>query len=122
MKFFTRPVDKSQKNTISKDLEILKNNVLKAADKETPLLKCLESNRTESRLITYSFSKKSRSKKMLINYELAGRNGKEGLLGMLNGKKVASGCIIIPADKEEELEIFLNRHELEYSTQKIMLL
>ncbi len=106
-----------QTASISNELDVLKKSILKG-EGAAPY----GDEEKECFLITYSFSKKSRSKKMLINYELAGRNGKEGLLGMLNGKKVTSGCIIIPADKQEEIEIFLNRHELEYSVQKIMLL
>lgn len=72
-------------------------------------------------LITYSFLGKPRSKKMLINYELVGRNGKDGLLQKLGGKRLVSGCIIVPEENEGKIECFLSAHEVAHSKQKVIL-
>ncbi|VVB60922.1 Uncharacterised protein [uncultured archaeon] len=108
--------------SLSKELDILRKSILK----DTPQkIKCIEDKEPineESVLVTYSLPGKSRSKKMLFNYELVGRNGNDGLLQRLGGKKVTSGCAIVPADKEEEIDIFLKRHEVEFSKQRILLL
>ena len=110
-----------RKVPISKELEALKKNILKDNGEKIHLDDGTAELR-KSVLVTYSLSKKDRSKKMLFNYELIGRNGKDGLLQILNGKKVASGCVIIPSDKEVELEIFLNRHEIAFSKVNVALL
>lgn len=73
-------------------------------------------------LITYSLLGKPRSKKMLLNYGLVGRDGKEGLLQKLGGKRLVPGCIIIPEENESEMEGFLSAHEVAYSKQRIILI
>lgn len=94
---------------------ILTNDTLETEAEDIPEQK-------ESILVTYTLTKKSRSKKMLFNYELIGRNGKDGFLQILGGEKVTSGCVIIPSDKEEALLDFFNRHEIEFSKRSITLL
>lgn len=133
-----------KKTAISEELAILKNNILK----DTPPKNCdnsansvlshsNETNETEpenedvfapgmrqmqeSVLVTYSLTGKSRSKKMLFNYALIGRNGKDGVLQKMSGKKVASGCVIIPASREAEISEFLKKHEVGFEKLRITL-
>lgn len=73
-------------------------------------------------LITYSLLGKPRSKKMLINYGLVGRNGKKGLLQKLGGKRLVPGCIMVPEENESVIEGFLSAHEVAYSKQRIILI
>jgi len=122
-----------QKIPISEELEALKKEINKVnstlQDSEIDGVLINDAPETEiediaeqkeSLLVTYTLTKKSRSKKMLFNYELIGRNGKDGFLQILGGEKVTSGCVIIPADKEEALLDFFNRHEIDYSKKRIL--
>ncbi len=129
MAFFSRAekpqseLKQDQKDLFSGELAILKESVLKnepgkvensAEDMEERIQK-------ECVLITYALPGKTRSQKMLFNYELVGRNGKHGLLQRLGGKKVISGCLIVPAQNTGELETFLKKHGIEFSKIRILL-
>lgn len=125
-----------QKTSISLELEALKKEIDKVneicsgltsdsdstneLEEETKIKDTLK--QSVSILVTYSLLKKSRSKKMLFNYELIGRNGKNGLLQTLNGEKVTSGCFIVPADKEDAINEFLKKHGIEFSKRMIKLI
>lgn len=123
------------KTSISLELEALKKEINKVTESCSGLnTGCNLTSESEdetieetpkqniSILVTYSLLKKSRSKKMLFNYELIGRNGKDGLLQTLNGEKVTSGCFIVPADKENDINDFLKKHDIEFSKRMITLI
>ncbi|MBU4245799.1 hypothetical protein L6303_07850 [archaeon] len=126
----------SQKTSISLELEALKKEITKVTENRGGLdIDCDLTNESEDKreikdtsnnnvsiLITYSLLKKNRSKKMLFNYELIGRNGKDGLLQTLNGEKVTSGCFIAPKDKENSIDEFLKKHDIEFSKRNITLI
>ena len=123
------------KTSLSPELEALKKEITKATENcssfnticdlndEPDETKIEETSKQNVNiLVTYSLLKKNRSKKMLFNYELIGRNGKNGLLQTLNGEKVTSGCFIVPADKESTINEFLKKHDIEFSKRMITLI
>ena len=123
------------KTSISLELEALKKEINKVTESCSSLnTGCNLTSESEdetieetpkqnvSILVTYSLLKKNRSKKMLFNYELIGRNGKNGLLQAINGEKVTSGCFIVPADKEGTINEFLKKHDIEFSKRLITLI
>lgn len=125
-------MDISQKTSISLELEALKKEITKATEKfsdsnsgsdfdDAPEAEEIP-KQNASILVTYSLLKKSRSRKMLFNYELIGRNGKDGLLQALKGEKITPGCFIVPADKENEINEFLKKHDIDFSKRMITLI
>lgn len=66
-------------------------------------------------MFLYSVSEFKNSKKVLFHYSLNGRNGKDGILKKLGGKRLSEGSIIIPIKNADFFKEFLESHKIKYS-------
>lgn len=66
-------------------------------------------------MFLYSLSEFSNSPKVLFHYALNGRNGKEGILKKLSGKKLSDSSIVIPIENSDFFKEFLDSHKIKYS-------
>jgi hypothetical protein len=72
--------------------------------------------------IFYDLTKLDQSKKMLFNYALLGRRGKEGLLQTLGGGRLTKSAIFVPSVHEKDAEDFINKWKVEYFKKKVFIL
>jgi len=72
-------------------------------------------------LFKYAFKDWNKLKKTKFYYALNGREGKDGILQMLNCIKLSDGLILSPLDKIEPVKEFLQSWEIEYIYMPIII-
>ncbi len=72
--------------------------------------------------IFYDLTKLPQSRKMLFNYALLGRRGKEGLLQALGGGRLTKSAIFVPSSKEKSAESFIKKWNVEYVKKRVFVL
>lgn len=72
-------------------------------------------------LFKYSFKSWNNLKKTKFYHALNGRDGKTGVLQMLNCIKLSDGLILSPLDKIEQMKEFLESWQIEYIYIPVML-
>lgn len=72
--------------------------------------------------IFYDLTKLQQSRKMLFNYALLGRRGREGLLQTLGGGRLTKSAIFVPSSKEKEAENFIKKWNVEYMEKRVFVL
>jgi hypothetical protein len=72
--------------------------------------------------IFYDLTKLDQSKKMLFNYALLGRRGKEGLLQTIGGGRLTKSAIFVPFIHEREAEDFIKKWNVEYLKKRVFVL
>ena len=72
--------------------------------------------------IFYDLTKLQQSRKMLFNYALLGRRGKDGLLQTLGGGRLTKSAIFVPSGNEKEAENFIKKWNVEYLKKKVFVL
>ncbi len=72
--------------------------------------------------IFYDLTKLHQSRKMLFNYALLGRRGKEGLLQTLGGGRLTKSAIFVPSKKEKDAETFIKKWNVEYMKKRVFVL
>ncbi|MCW1298953.1 MAG: hypothetical protein QXD02_01360, partial [Candidatus Parvarchaeum sp.] len=72
--------------------------------------------------IFYDLTKLEQSRKMLFNYALLGRRGKEGLLQTLGGGRLTKSAIFVPSTHEKEAENFIKKWNVEYLKKRVFIL
>jgi hypothetical protein len=72
--------------------------------------------------IFYDLTKLQQSRKMLFNYALLGRRGREGLLQTLGGGRLTKSAIFVPSSKEKEAENFIKKWNVEYMKKRVFVL
>ncbi len=70
-------------------------------------------------LITYQLKGMSQSKKVMFSFAFFGRKDGKGLISEVDGKKLGSGCIIIPEKNIKKVEKFLKFWKIDYKKIKI---
>ncbi len=69
--------------------------------------------------IFYDLTSLPQSRKMLFNYALLGRRGKEGMLQTLGGGRLTKSAIFVPSSKEKDTENFIKKWKVEYVKKKV---
>ncbi len=72
--------------------------------------------------IFYDLTKLEQSRKMLFNYALLGRRGKEGLLQTLGGGRLTKSAIFVPSANERNAENFIKKWNVEYLKKRVFVL
>ncbi|MCL5420540.1 MAG: hypothetical protein M1284_02175 [Candidatus Parvarchaeota archaeon] len=72
--------------------------------------------------IFYDLTRLEQSKKMLFNYALLGRRGKEGLLQTLGGGRLTKSAIFVPSSRAKEAENFIKKWNVEYLKKSVFVL
>jgi len=70
-------------------------------------------------LITYELKGMSQSKKVMFSFAFFGRKDGKGLIAEVKGKKLGSGCIMVPEKNIKKVEKFLNFWGITYKKIKV---
>ncbi len=72
--------------------------------------------------IFYDLAKLPQTRKMLFNYALLGRRGKEGVLQTLGGGRLTKSAIFVPSSKEKDAENFIKKWNVGYMKKRVFVL
>jgi len=73
-----------------------------------------------STLFWYTLEGLTHTQKVRFNYVLAGRNGMEGMIKRLHGKRLVSGMIKIPIENSMEFEEVLKSNNITYKKKDVL--
>lgn len=71
-------------------------------------------------LFTFSLTNLQQTGKVKFQYALYGRGSREGVLGSNGGRGIAPGAVLVPVEKESDMEAFFKEWGAEYSKERWM--
>jgi len=70
-------------------------------------------------LYEYSLSALNAQEKQTISHTLAGTGGRKSMLLALGGTRLGRGVVLLPAERENELDLFFDQHSVTYTKQMV---
>ena len=76
---------------------------------------------SQSVLYSYSLREKKQTDKTKVVYILKGRNRKRGFVAFAGGEWLADNCFIVPVNNDNEIIKILNKWQVKYERQNILI-